>query len=130
MLYPGLPSACCAAADHLRNTLQIGCLCWGSFEALRFWLRMRRRLALGLANPEVANRFLLWGIGAGTAGLGSAIGTLFAIVTGVSYLEAAWMVALLSGLGFIAAVAMWLAFLPPATYTRWILAKASPRAFE
>jgi len=34
---------------------------WGCTEALRYYASMKRRLALGLADPVVTNRFLLWG---------------------------------------------------------------------
>lgn len=117
-------------ATHFQSVLQLGCLLWGSFEALRFWMQMRRRVALGLATPELANRFLLWGIGTGSAGLGSALGTSYAIVTGIPYSEAPWMVATLSAHGFVAAVAMWLAFLPPAAYTRWIHSRLTLEALD
>jgi len=35
---------------------------WLTFESLRYFRRLRRREALGLADPVVVNRFLLWGI--------------------------------------------------------------------
>ena len=80
---------------------------------------------MGLGDPVVANRFLLWGIGAGAAGLGSAIGTLVQLVTGVVSTQVPWVLASSSAHGFVAAVAMWLAFMPPAAYTRWVGARAS-----
>ena len=36
---------------------------WTLFEPLLFFAEMRKRLRLGLADPLVADRFLLWGIG-------------------------------------------------------------------
>jgi hypothetical protein len=33
-----------------------------AFESFRYWRMLRRRLRLGLADPVVTNRFLLWGI--------------------------------------------------------------------
>ena len=68
----------------LRIGLQVGCLLWGSVEALRYWNRMRRRVRLLLADPVVSNRFLLWGLGAGAAGVGSAVGGLHAVVDAAS----------------------------------------------
>ena len=103
-----------------RSLLQITCLLWGSVEALRFWRRMLRRSSLGLASPEVTNRFFLWGLGAASAGLGTAIGTVAGIVTGLGALEIPWVLASSSAHGFVAAIAMWLAFVPPAWYLRWI----------
>ena len=67
---------------QLRQGLQIGALCWGSAEAFGWWLRMHRRVAIGLGDAVVANRLLLWSIGAGAAGLGSAIGAVVGLAAG------------------------------------------------
>src|SRR5690606_30936279 len=108
-----------------RRGLQVGCLLWGAGEALVYWRRMRRRVALGLADPLVADRFLLWGIGAGAAGLGSAIGTAVQLVSGRAPLEQSWVTMSSSLHGLVAAVALWLAFLPPAAYRRRVRARAT-----
>ena len=43
-------------------------LLWAFFECARYYGLMRRRVALGLAEPVVANRFLFWSLStAGTA---------------------------------------------------------------
>jgi hypothetical protein len=34
---------------------------WAGTEALVYWSKLRRRQAIGLADPVVTNRFLLWG---------------------------------------------------------------------
>ena len=111
----------------LRIGLQVGCLLWGSSEALRYWNRMRRRMRLGLADPVVANRFLLWGLGAGAAGIGSAVGGAMQWWTGQPPLEMPWVMLSSSLHGLAAAVAMWLAFVPNAAYTRMIRARAVAR---
>lgn len=109
---------------HLvRSAFQVGCLLWGAGEALVYWDKMRRRAALGLADPLVANRFLLWAIGAGAAGLGSAIGTGVQLVTGRPPLEQNWLTMSSSLHGLVSAVALWFAFLPPAAYRRWLRAR-------
>jgi hypothetical protein len=102
------------------SALMIGALLWGSFEALRYWGMMRRRVRIGLADPVVANRFLLWGIGAFAAGFGSLVGNVVQITTGVPSTEIPWVLASSSAHGFVAAVAMWLAFVPPVAYKRFI----------
>jgi hypothetical protein len=109
----------------LRTPVQLGALLWGSAEALRWFFRMRRRASVGLGEPVVANRFLLWGLGAGAAGVGSLIGSMVQLVTGQLSTTVPWVLASSSAHGFVAAVAMWLAFMPPAAYTRWIGARAS-----
>jgi len=108
----------------LRIGLQVGCLLWGSGEALRYWDRMRRRVRLLLADPVVSNRFLLWGLGAGAAGVGSAVGGFMQCFTQLPPIELPWVMLSSSLHGLAAAVAMWLAFVPNARYTRWIRARA------
>lgn len=105
------------------SAIQLGALFWGSVEALRYWSQMRKRTRLGLADPAVTNRFLLWSIGAGAAGLGSAIGTVASMVVGMPSLEIPWVVAISSAHGMVAAVAMWLAFLPPRAWLRFVRRK-------
>lgn len=113
----------------LRQGLQVGCLLWGAGEAFAYWDGMRRRAALGLADPLVANRVLLWGIGAGAAGLGSGIGTAVQLVTGRPPLELPWLTLCAAAHGLVAAVALWLAFVPPRAYRRWLLRRgAAPGA--
>jgi hypothetical protein len=40
---------------------------WSSFEALRAWSNLRRRMALGLADPAATRRVGLWGLGTAAA---------------------------------------------------------------
>lgn len=112
-------------AYHLRMLLQVGALLWGSAEALRYWGIMRRRARIGLADPVVTNRFLLWGIGAFAAGFGSLVGMVAQVVTGVPTTEEPWVLASSSAHGLVAALAMGLAFVPPAAYTRMIVRHSS-----
>jgi hypothetical protein len=42
---------------------------WAFYESLRYYDSMRRRLVLGLADPLVTNRFLLWSIWTGAVTL-------------------------------------------------------------
>jgi hypothetical protein len=111
------------ALSLISTGLQLGALFWGSLEAFRYWGRMRKRTRLGLADPAVTNRFLLWSIGAGSAGLGSAIGTGASFALGMPSLQIPWVLALSSAHGMVAAVAMWLAFLPPQAWLRFVRRK-------
>lgn len=103
-----------------RGVLQALCLLWGAGEAILYWDKMRRRERLGLADPTVTNRFLLWGIAAGAAGLGTAIGVTFQLATGIPSAEVPALLLSSSLHGLVAAITMWLAFVPPGFYTRWI----------
>ncbi len=47
------------------NTARIVPTAWACYESLRYYRSMHRRQTLGLADPIVANRFLLWSIWTG-----------------------------------------------------------------
>ncbi len=94
-------------------------MAWAASESLRYYGLMKRREALALAEPLVTNRFLLWGIGA----LAGATATVFSGT--MIALGAAADSQLLIGLrlttalcGATSAIAIWLAFFPPAAYRR------------
>jgi len=108
------------ASHTTRTALQVACLLWGSGEALRYWRMMRRRLRLGIADAVVTNRFFLWGLGAGAAGVGSGVGLVAQWVTNTASIEITWLMLSSSLHGLTAAVAMWLAFMPTESYRRFI----------
>jgi hypothetical protein len=110
-----------------RSVLQVSCLLWGSIEALRYWRMMRRRGRLGLADPVVTNRFFMWGVGAGAAGVGTAVGVTAQMLVGRPPLEIPWVTLSSSMHGLVAAVALSLAFLPTPAYRRFLLARAERR---
>lgn len=106
----------------------IVCLLWGSFESLRYYGPMRRRARLGLADPVLANRFLLWGLGIGAAGVGSLVGNIAMMATGQVMRELDGVTLSNSLFGLASAVLMWIAFLPPAAYRRFIEGRARAAA--
>jgi hypothetical protein len=77
---------------------------------------MRRRARMGLGDPIVANRLLLWGIGAS----GIAAVTLVHLVAQLlgRYELPPSLVGVVSALLLGTAVAEWLAFFPPRAYRR------------
>lgn len=97
----------------LRQVAQITILLWGAVEALRWWARMRKRARLGIGDPLVASRFLLWGIGAGAAGTGSAIGMVVGLATGRGMDQLPELTLAMSLFGMVSAVSLWLAFATP-----------------
>jgi hypothetical protein len=84
-----------------------------------YWRMLRRRLSLGLADPVVVNRILLWSTAAGAITLQYLYSTLRLVVTGESSV-AGFGAAFISSLGLIAAGTMFLAFFPPRSYLRGI----------
>jgi hypothetical protein len=83
---------------------------WSVFESLHCCALMRRRARIGLADPMVARRFLLWGV-AGGAALGIYLASMWSRVAEPEMMGP-WTVALTSVLGLVAAVGISLAFFP------------------
>jgi hypothetical protein len=92
------------------------------------WLQLRmarRRQSLGLSDPVVANRFLLWVLFAAST-LGMNVANSCALAAGVSAVESVTVQAAMAVLGLAASTCMYLAFLPPAAYLRWLAARGAP----
>ena len=96
---------------------------WGCVEALRYHAAMRRRLALGLADPVVTNRFLLWGIAMGAGVITALTGLLMTLYGMVS--PEAWPYLVLGIFATISPAAQWLAFFPPRSYCGWVRGDAA-----
>jgi hypothetical protein len=100
-----------------------GCFVWSAIEGFVHWRDARRRLALGLADAVVVNRFLLWALfGIGATGINVASGIGAAL--GLDPSKSAFVLVPMGVLGFFSSVAMYLAFLPPAAYLERIRASA------
>lgn len=104
---------------------------WTVVESYRYYGLMRRRVALGLADPLVANRFLLWGTGA----LGTALAVWSASVPYVLTLASgpalvlAWTPAIhlvTASVGVVTVAIYYLTFFPPAPYRRWVAGEGQP----
>jgi len=100
------------------------CMGWATAEALIEYRRARRRTRLGLSEPLVTNRFLLWGLAA-LSELLIYVAVMVGILRGVPSDFLNGNTALfVSALGMSAAITILLAFLPPRAYRRWIEARA------
>ena len=91
---------------------------WAALEALRQYLLGRRRLRLGLAEPLVVNRFLLWAVGNGAVLGMFAIELVSMAEVGLHAMFRPRVMTPISVLGLVAALTVWLAFLPPRAYVR------------
>jgi hypothetical protein len=99
-------------------------ICWGGVESLLYWRRMRRRRALGIADPVVTDRFRLFGISM-SCGFVANAGTVLCQVLGIEVVGTSLGAVVVSPAG-LAAVALWLAFLPPEAYTRRLRRRFEP----
>lgn len=93
---------------------------WCGIESARYWSMMKKRVGLGLADPVVANRFLLWATVMGVSFSNIIVPTVAAVMGAPD--ESAGMRLWISLTGFVTAAALYLAFLPPRAYRERILA--------
>jgi hypothetical protein len=112
---------------HLDIWLKVACLAWGAAESLGYWRVTRRRVAIGFADAVVSASFLCWGIALSAAALGF-LGIYVAVLElrPGEHIGPGVEVAL-SSCGMVSAVTLFLAFLPPKSYARW-LSSRSPAA--
>jgi hypothetical protein len=101
-----------------------GCFLWSAVEGFVHHAHARRRMALGLADAVIANRFLLWGV-FGLMATGINIASITASAFGVDPMRSPLVLIPLGVLGFGASVAMYLAFLPPAGYLQLVRSRAA-----
>jgi len=113
---------------------------WVALEALRWWGAMRRRLRLGLADPLVANRFLLWSAwGTSVALLGCSdpiarvwyflrAGSATLWIPEIGHPIVTWVVGFTSAFGIVSAASLFLAFFPLTRYRRWVERRAEALA--
>jgi hypothetical protein len=101
---------------------------WAGAESLIQHGQARRRRQIGLCDPMVCNRFLLWGIYATVAVIVSlAVLLQYAAYEREGVFNATWDI--LVNTGEILSIALiWLIFFPPALYRSWV-ASAAARAF-
>jgi hypothetical protein len=109
---------------------------WLLIESFRYWSLLRRRLRLGLAEPLLTNRFLLWGVWATTLFVTGQIDPLARIwyvrmygaseqlVPELGQSIVLWMVTVSSVLLILAMSTLYLTFFPTASYCRWIEARS------
>jgi hypothetical protein len=106
-----------------------GAFAWAAAESLLYWRGMRRRLALGLADPLTTHRFLLWGAGNLAALCIYAVAVANIIVGAADGLSggvfASTWALLTSAFGVVSGLCMWFAFFTPGFYRRRI--RGAPR---
>ena len=114
-------------ADHpwiwLEVIAQISVAAWVGAAPALYYRRLRKRIAIGLADPVVANKFALWAIyGASYC----AVQILFAVALAWQQdyltLDPISIALTLAGTG-----ALWLAFFPPGPYQAWLRGGAAQR---
>jgi hypothetical protein len=101
---------------------------WLAVESFRYWGLLRKRTALGLADPMVCNRFLLWGCGSVLTFAATMIASIpVALLGNVELLKSLtpmiYVGTAIAGVGSISC--SYLAFLPPKWLARRVRGHAS-----
>jgi hypothetical protein len=99
-------------------------MAWSAVEAIRAWSVSRKRARIGLSDPLVANRMLLWGVFTG----GSVVTATVSVVDGLLGFDPSQhppSILLVSAISLCSTTALWLAFLPPQAWIRRIRGGAS-----
>ena len=108
------------------TSVYVGAMAWSAVESLRYWMAMRKRLKLGLADALTTHRFVLWAAATGSAAIGTTIGAvasrLMPVAEGTAH---AGVMLCYAGFGLAAAICFWLAFLPPQAYRDRIVRRAA-----
>jgi hypothetical protein len=94
--------------------------CWAAAEAFHQYLQAQRRVRVGLCEPSVCNRMLLWSL----FGLIQVLSSLVVVGQYAAYereniFSSTWD-NLYGGTALTALVVMWIAFFPAAIYVRWL----------
>jgi len=100
---------------------------WTAIEGLRHYRMMRKRLALGLAEPVVTNRFLLWGLTGLVSMTWNGVASSY-LLAGVNISTHPVPVLAISLGGLASAAMLVLIFMAPAWYTRWVGRERGSRA--
>jgi hypothetical protein len=114
-------------------------LLYGSFVAVAAWVMieplvyhraMRRRLRLGLAEPLVVNRFLLWGIGSVARFMMVVGGIIPAAILDEQKTQLrpdaiGWTLMAVALVGVVVAVSYWLTFFPTKGYVSFIATRGA-----
>jgi hypothetical protein len=128
----GFSTPAAASAGHVvGTTARVVAFAWASFEPFVYYTNARRRVRLGLTDPVVANRFLLWSIWASASLVVLATTTVdgfLMVMRGPDPVRQLWVIAILIVAALPCGVAMWLTFFPPPAYRRWIAARATRAA--
>jgi len=100
---------------------------WTGLESFSYYGRMRKRSKLGLADPVVTNRFLLWGLVGVGAIIASGVPLVVGLAGGDSFNDVPTRLVGAAATIF-GSVGLQLAFLPPKSYVRWLNARAAAAA--
>ena len=100
------------------------CFGWASAESFRYHANLKRRLALGLADPVLVDRFLLWGVSSGANSVLLVV-LLACVQSGMVILREPVSLTAIAILGSVMSGAWYLTFLAPESYLKFVRERAA-----
>ena len=104
------------------------CAAWNGAESTRYYVNMKRRVALGLAQPETTHRFLLWAIGS-WGSVGPVVVITVMRASGIPIVSTLPMT-IIAGSTLITSACWWLAFFMPDVYRSRVLGMPKAASVE
>ena len=98
----------------------LACLIWGASECSSYGGKMRKRLALRLADPLITAQFGLWGASFAMGAVASCLYLFVPLLIGVTLIDSPALVLAVQTFMVGMTLGTWVAFYPPASYRRYI----------
>lgn len=126
---PGLAGVLANEGPWFISTyLGIATMLWAATESFSYFRMLRKRMAIGLADAVTTDRFRLWSLAIYSSSAISVIAMLLQNVFGLAVNGTTVGHLVVGPLGLFAALALWLAFLPPDAYLRRVERRAAAHA--
>jgi hypothetical protein len=114
-----------AARSAIYQGMRGAGMAWAAFECFRYSGKLQRRVALGLAEPMVAHRIWLWGVGASASLFTIGLDLVTLLSTGASLVSTSAGLNVTSVVGVIGTGSIALAFFPPRVYENALLRRSA-----
>ena len=97
----------------------LACFAWASCESFLYYANLKRRLALGLVDPVLVDRFFLWGVSSGANTLLVAV-ILYFVQAGMVIMREPVAISAIAIVGSVMSAAWYLTFLAPKSYLNYV----------
>jgi len=102
----------------------LACFAWAACESFLHYAKLKRRLALGLADPVLVDRFFLWGMSSGANTLMIVL-LFYCVRTGMVIMREPVALSVMAIFGSVMSAAWYLTFLAPESYLEFVRRRAA-----
>lgn len=108
---------------HVGQALKLTCLGWAATEAFLYWRVSHKRVAMGFADPLLSASFLMWSVGLAAGAMGFLLIYVATLSVEPGESLSTLVQLLMSTCGMVSASALYVSFLPPTFYIRFVEAR-------